>query len=183
MTIASHQGLVRIIAPITEPLTLAEAKLYLRIDGSAEDSLIADLIAVARELAEQYMRISLITQQWKISFDDYVPEELLLPYPPIVSIESIMIFARDGSSVVVEPDSYFIGSSQDTLVFDTIIYGHRIEIIYNTGYGNAADIPSPIKYGMLAHMAFLYEQRGEAEIATLPRQSMALYSPFRRVSL
>ena len=43
------------IAPVTEPVTLAEAKEYARIDGSAEDALITSLIKMARLHCESYM--------------------------------------------------------------------------------------------------------------------------------
>lgn len=39
---------------ITEPITSAEAKLYLRVDDTAEDTLIGHLITAAREFAERH---------------------------------------------------------------------------------------------------------------------------------
>ena len=44
------------MADVTEPVTLAEAKLHLRINpgDTSEDSLIKDLITAAREFCENY---------------------------------------------------------------------------------------------------------------------------------
>jgi len=39
-------------APASEPITLAEAKLYLRVDTTADDALITALITAARETVE-----------------------------------------------------------------------------------------------------------------------------------
>ena len=42
-----------------EPVSLQEAKTYLRIDGEEEDSLLATLISAARQHAENYLNASL----------------------------------------------------------------------------------------------------------------------------
>ncbi|MEQ1790660.1 MAG: head-tail connector protein, partial [Rickettsiales bacterium] len=60
--------LERISAPATEPITLAEAKLYLRVDSSSEDNLITDLIVAARMSAEAWLKNSLISQSWKLVY-------------------------------------------------------------------------------------------------------------------
>lgn len=39
---------------ITEPISLSDAKLYLRVDDTAEDILIGHLITAAREFAERH---------------------------------------------------------------------------------------------------------------------------------
>ena len=42
-----------------EPVSLQEVKTYLRIDGEEEDSLLADLLAAARQHAEDYLNAEL----------------------------------------------------------------------------------------------------------------------------
>ena len=42
-----------------EPVSLQEVKTYLRIDGEEEDSLLADLLATARQHAEDYLNAEL----------------------------------------------------------------------------------------------------------------------------
>ncbi len=183
MIMPSRRALVRTLMPVSEPLTLAEAKLYLRVDGNEEDSLIADLISAARDAAEKYLRNSLVEQQWKLSFDDYAPQTVTLAYGPVVSVESVTLIDRDGNAQIYSSSLYSLNAGKDALRFNTVLYGHRIEILYNTGYGNPADIPAPIRYGMLAHIAAMYEQRGEATLVAIPKHSVALYAPFREVCL
>ena len=60
---------VLLTPPAVEPLTLAEAKSYLRVDTVDEDDTIAALIAAARLLVEAYARRALITQSWRLSLD------------------------------------------------------------------------------------------------------------------
>ena len=66
-------------SPMTEPLTLAETKLALRVDGNEDDNMIIGLIKAARIMAEEYLRRSLITQTWKLQFDNFAPSIVNLP--------------------------------------------------------------------------------------------------------
>lgn len=173
--------LVRVSDPATEPLTLAEAKLFLRVDGSEEDALVTDLITAVRVAAEEYLRLSLITQSWKLSFNDCAPVETYLPRGPVTAITSVTAYDRAGASTTVSSGNYYLDAAHDTLVFDAQIVSHRVDVVYVTGYGNAAAVPRPLKLGMLAHIAALYERRGEGD--ALPQETIALYAPFREVSL
>ena len=57
--------------PATEPVSLAEAKLYLRVDSSDEDDLITSMIVSARQMIENHLRSALITQTRKMTLDDF----------------------------------------------------------------------------------------------------------------
>lgn len=82
---------VQTIAPAAEPVTLAEAKLYLRVDGNEEDRLINDLIQSARQQIEQWLRRSLVTQGWKLSQRFVAGQCLRLSLGPIQMIESVSV--------------------------------------------------------------------------------------------
>ena len=57
--------LVQTLAPQVEPLTVAEAKVHLRVDDDLveEDALIERIIKAARRYAEKETQRSLITQK------------------------------------------------------------------------------------------------------------------------
>ncbi len=169
-------------APATEPLTLAETKTYLKIENTNDDTLITSLITLVRKAAEDFLCASLITQSWKISYDKYAPSCVYLPMGPIIAITSVTVFARDGSSSVMAASTYYLTSGNRKLVFDASPIGHRIEIIYTAGYGTSgAYVPSPIRYGMLAHLAAVYDGRvGDRDI---PKQAVEFYLPYRGVRL
>ena len=57
--------------PTAEPVTLAEAKLHLRVDGTDEDTLITMLISSARTHAENVCRRSFMTQTWCLYLDGF----------------------------------------------------------------------------------------------------------------
>jgi uncharacterized phiE125 gp8 family phage protein len=64
-------GLVLTTAPSVEPLSLAEGKLFLRVDASDDDALISALIKTARRFVENYTGKALITQAWTLWLDRF----------------------------------------------------------------------------------------------------------------
>lgn len=175
--------LERIEAPASEPLTLEETKLYLRVDSDVEDSLIEDLIVAARMAAEQFLRQSLMMQSWKLAYDDYLPEFVRLPMGPVTGVESVTVISRTGDEQVITDNYYYLNAARDMLILDSVLFGHRVEVMYDTGYGDAADVPSPIRGGLLAHIAAMYDLRGEHAPHPLPDQAVRLYMPFREIRL
>jgi uncharacterized phiE125 gp8 family phage protein len=174
--------LLRVSDPQSEPVTLTEAKTYLRVDSTDQDSLIGDLIVTARALAEQWLKRSLITQSWKLSYGLAVGGAIALPMGPIVSITSVVATLIDGSTVTLDPAQYYLNAAQDGIIFKAISIGQHIDITYVAGYGDATLVPKPIKLGILAHIASLYDDRGQ-NATTLPEHSVRLYAPYRGVGV
>lgn len=170
----------RSVGPAEEPVSASDAKAFLRISGSAEDTLVARLIVASREAAESYLQRSLVTQTWKLSYDDYTPSRILLPRGPIQSIISVKLIARDGSETTVDAGSYYLNSGKELLVLDSPLISHMVEITYVTGYGAASAVPSAIRQGMFAHIAEMYEKRAEA--LPISRNTQTLYQPYRVMS-
>lgn len=175
--------LTRISAPAAEPLTLAETKSYLRVTSDDEDALIHDLAVAARMTAEEWLKRSLITQSWKLAYDSCLPICVTLPMGPVNSITSVIIVNRDNTTQTVDSNSYYLNAAKDAVIFDVSLVGFRIEITYVTGYGNDENVPRPIKHGLLAHIASMYDNRGEIGSTALPPQTAALYMPYRGVAL
>src|SRR4051812_29302135 len=115
--------LTRLNAPATEPVTLSETKLYLRVDSTAEDSLITDLIVAARMSAEQWLKSSLITQSWKLVYNDYLDDAVILPMGPVASITSVIIVNRDTSTQTISAANYYLNAAKTMLLFDNYISG------------------------------------------------------------
>lgn len=66
-------ALKQLVGPTVEPVSLAEARQFLRIDDdfTDDDALVLMLIASARRSAEQLCRRVLISQQWRLVFDRF----------------------------------------------------------------------------------------------------------------
>ncbi|MEY3740425.1 MAG: hypothetical protein RLZZ192_1101, partial [Pseudomonadota bacterium] len=61
--------------PIDEPVTLAEAKLHLRVDFDEDDALILALISAARQAAQTITGRQFITARWKMVLDRFAGQE------------------------------------------------------------------------------------------------------------
>lgn len=181
-----------ITAPAAEPLSLAEAKLHLRVDHADEDTLITALIVAARGCAEHETGRALVTQTWELVLDAF-PEAFVLRKPPIASVTSVKY---------IDPAT---GAEQTLDLADTLLdeisepgylvpaYGkawpearataNAVRVRYVCGYGNAAAVPAAIKQWMLLAIGTMYEQRGTAVAGTfapLPDRFWgALLDPYR----
>ncbi|MDX2073481.1 MAG: head-tail connector protein [Alphaproteobacteria bacterium] len=181
MTHFRHRGLVRVTPPTAEPLTLQETKEFLRIPHNDDDSRINDMIVTARSLAEQWLRRSLITQGWKVSFEDAITGTIRLPMGPVQSITSVVTTTVDGVPLTIPTTAYLLSVTQDAIVVDNIISGHRIDITYVAGYGSGSQLPKPIKLGMLQHIAAMLDS--EMTLAPIPDSVLPFYTPFRELAL
>lgn len=118
--------------PGAEPLTLAEAKLWLRVDQSSEDTLITDLISAARLHFEAITGICCISQQWKVTFSqtpstysaqNYTQllgingitvsssgREFVFPRAPLISVDNLQYLDSTGSLQTFASTNYTVGS-------------------------------------------------------------------------
>ena len=171
------RGLVRVVAPAAEPLALVETKEFLRVEHSDDDARISDMIVTARTLAEQWMRRSLVTQSWKLTQEEAIYSTIRLPMGPGQSITSVTTTSENGTVATVPTSEYALSASRESLVITTVITGFRIDITYAAGYGTTAQVPRPIKLGMLSHVAALYD--GRAGLVPIPDEVLSCYMPFR----
>src|SRR5512134_4027569 len=87
---------LRVITPPTvEPVSVETAKLFLRVDGTDEDTLITSLVMGARETGEELARRAFITQTLEMIVDDWPPKFVLaLMRPPLQSVVSVKYYDR-----------------------------------------------------------------------------------------
>ncbi len=199
-------------APSVEPVALSTAKAYLRISGTGEDALISTMIEAARSFCEEFLGRALITQTITFTLDatsevdstlwegtrtgphiNFYKDFISLPRPEIQSVTSVKTFADDNSETTFSASKYYVDISRDPgrivlLTGETwptaLRVANAIEVVYVAGYGNAPSaIPAPIRMGMMQHIAYLYDQRGDMkdfqQTRVMPPAVQNLYMPYR----
>jgi hypothetical protein len=122
--------LIETIPPAAEPVSLSDAKAFLRVSGNDEDTLITNLIKTARISVEQYINQKLITQtitawgdmlppfknsQWWDGSKDGKLSELLagvdyisLMTGPVQSVTHFKTYDTSNSPSTFNSGSYFV---------------------------------------------------------------------------
>jgi len=173
-------------APSEEGLiTLAEAKLHLKVEGNDEDSLIQGLIDASIDWIDgpqgwlgRALNVQTITEYR----DCFWARPLTLSYPPVRSITSIGYLDGSGVAQIVPSDSYEAINGAVDLVWGkswpSTAYRERgIRIVYEAGYD---ELPAAIKVACLMMIGFLYENREATTDEALHSGAvMALLSPYR----
>jgi uncharacterized phiE125 gp8 family phage protein len=171
----------------SEPVSLAEAKLFLRIDHNSEDSLIATLIGAAREAVEAGCGRALITRRVRESLDIWRRDAVggaELGLGPVTNVVAVRLIADNGAQSVIDPARYRLDGRGDRprLVFDTGLPATLrsvggIEIEYDAGFASdAPSLPVSLRLATLHIVAALYEARQGG--ASVPEAARALMRPF-----
>ena len=190
-------ALVMTSGPASEPVTVAEAKAHMRIDGTVEDVLIASLIVTSRLHVEAALDLALINQSWTLILDRWPPgPEVDIPLAPLQAVNAVKVKNSAGVPSTVSPTNYLVdlASKPPRIVWnnaaraDPGVPAGGIEIEFAAGFGaSAANVPAPLKHAVLMLTAHWYEHRDANEIgasaARIPDAISDLIQPFRKIRL
>ncbi|MGV6871731.1 head-tail connector protein [Pseudochelatococcus sp. B33] len=185
---------ILLTGPLVEPVTLADIKGYLRLDGNGEDRLIHSLITAARLMVEAESGRCLIGQTWRLVLDRWpLGGTFRLPLSPVAATAGARVFGGDGAATDVAPASLRLDALADPariVVAGPVPQPGRalsgIEIDVRAGYGEGvADVPQPLRHAVRAIVARWFELRGDdtEHVPAIPREAQALIAPFRRARL
>ena len=181
--------------PALEPVDLVEAKAHLRVDGTQDDVLITSLIIAARQVAESLLGRAFITQTLRLLCDEAPGRVLVLPRAPLQSIVHVKVYDDADVAVTVSAALYQADTAGNRLALregaawpavSRALNGFEVQ--YVAGYGAAAsDVPMALRRGLLAHVAHLYNHRGDGlmrvgvseAMTAIPREALVLYAPYR----
>jgi uncharacterized phiE125 gp8 family phage protein len=191
-------ALVMTAGPATEPISLAETKAHLRIDGSDEDALLSSLIVAARAFVEKALARALITEIWSLYLDAWPRSGwIALPIAPVQSVTAVRVYDPEDVASVVETGSYSVDALSEParLVLSSgaaqMLPPRRLnayEVAFTAGYGDdASDVPEPIRQALKLLVAHWFEHREPVVLGELPQEVPAtvagLLLPYRRVLL
>lgn len=168
-------------APVSDVLDLDAVKLHLRVDQTADDDLITDLIQGAAALAEQYTGRALMEQSWTLT-DTAAQWPLLLPRWPVQSVTSLIVDGVQQVTAGVLSSAYTLYSGDEACI-DSDAGGAEVTAVYRAGYSSAAAVPLPIRQWMLLHIGQWYAYREATVISAGSLHPLpfvdSLLSPYR----
>ena len=186
-----------ISGPALEPVTLADAKAHLRLDGDDDDQYLTAAIVSARVHVEVMTRRLLIEQHWRVYLDAWPKKRIVTLSPaPLTAVDAVTVYDADGNPVVVSPEDYDIDTvgvpgrlvlaSDVPAVVGRAVNG--IEIDVAAGYGpSSVDVPAPLRQAIMMLVAHWYEHRGvvghDQAVNVPPLGFDALIAPYRILSL
>lgn len=157
-----------VTAATVEPITLEEAKLFLRVDTDADDTLITALISAAREYAEHYTQATFADVVYELALDAFPVGCIDLPNGHIVTVTSIKYTDEAGVEQTLGSSAYalsdygmvaFVYPVSSWPVAKTIPNAVRIRYSVSAGAVSAA-----ARTAMLELVAHFYESRENAGI-------------------
>lgn len=197
-------ALLELAPPGAEPVSVSDARSWLRVVHEEEDALITSLIAAARERVEALTGRALIARGLCETLDDWPRARtdgrsgaVRLPAPPLISVEAVRIYGAAGAPELWSADEYQVDTRSDPgriiplAPFSLPRPGRRaagIEIDFTAGYGpDPQDVPGPLREAVLRLAAHAYggrlapeAERGEGQ---LPDGVAHLIRPYTRVRL
>ncbi len=185
-----------IVPPNVLAVDLDTVKLYLRLDvaDTGEDSILTLFVDTAVELFEKYTGRTLFQTTFRTFRDQFFSRQFVLIRAPLVTFLTFD-YIKNGILTPVDP-SIFYTTNEDPYsriilkvdeVFptDIDIEKQAIQITFIAGIADNSNVyPNDIKIGLLQLIAFLYENRGDCNLATLgveklPASSVAIFNKYR----
>jgi uncharacterized phiE125 gp8 family phage protein len=168
------------VAPTSEPFLVAEAKEWLKVDSTADDSLITALIAATREHIESSTGLALFTQTITETLDSWpLYEEVSNPFQafnllryPVQSISSIAYTDSSGDSQTLASSKYVLDSTSSHFARVGLAAGQTwpglsnriasVTVTYVAGWSSVEDIPEDLIIAMKLLLTYFYEKRADS---------------------
>lgn len=184
---------ILLTGPAVEPLTLVEMKAYLRLDGTAEDDLVATLVTAARLTVEAHSRRILNTQTWRLVLDAWpAGGTVRVPLAPFAGLVAARVFDAAGMAETVPVEAFVVDTKSEPgrVILSPAVPGpgrpvNGIELDVSAGYGPAAaDVPMPLRQAVRMVAARWFDHRGDEPSLDGPMLAdVALIAPYRRARL
>ncbi|MGH6859928.1 MAG: head-tail connector protein [Phyllobacterium sp.] len=151
--------------PALEPVTLAQARQFLRLDDGGEDELLAGLVKAARETLEMQAGLVLIDQIFRLHVDRWPAQGLVsIAKHPVRAIVSVTAYGKEGAPVPIAGNEMHLEAASRPA---RLHLGSRpagtsaLDIDFTAGFGETgADVPDALRHAILNLVAHWYEYRG-----------------------
>ncbi|WPO39006.1 head-tail connector protein [Tardiphaga sp. 42S5] len=184
-----------LVPPASEPLSLAEARQFLRVEHADDDAVITALIAAARAHVEALTRRALLTQTWRFMLDAWPANGRFTPrIGPLKTLLVARVFDASGVAQALDVESFVADSAAHVIAAPCwalpapgrAVAGIELDVI--CGFGAlASEVPVDLLHALKILLAHWYDNRGLAAsgggAAMQPAGLHALTAPYRGLSL
>ena len=186
--------LIKVSQPTSEPVTLAEAQLHLRLDTAGsppahpDDALVQAFISASRESAESYTGVTIAACEYEAQGTP-TNEKLSLQTHPVNSVSSVTYQDGDGVTQTVDAADYYVDNfaKPAVLVFKKNTPVQDVTVRFTAGFTdgqspNPYPTPSAVKAAILLMLGNLYENRetvSAIESFERPQSATYLLTPYR----
>lgn len=181
-------GLVRVLHPVADAITIHTAKKQCEIamSDSTHDEHLHRLIVAATQKVEEDTRRALITQTWKLTKNCFPRREILVPKPPLVSVQEITYIDHIGEQQILDTSEYQVSSGSPAVICPK--NGHSwpttqcdsldaVGITFTAGYGHGShSVPSKFQNVIAELVAFYFANRGDVQSQIPEHISIAIKS-------
>lgn len=173
------------LLPGEAPVSLNEARGWLRLGATIDDAVIAGLVRAATNICEAFIGQWLVVRAGEKEAPlpaDRIP----LGARPVVAIDGVTLLSPDGSEQPLGEDAYRVTIARDgsgCVAVNDPGEAARVRIAYRAGMAEGANgVPEAIRQGIVRMTQHLHDARDGAE-AGPPAMIAALWQPWRRLTL
>lgn len=161
-------GITVLADAVVEPVSLTDAKKWMRIEYTEDDVLIQNLLESARKHIEKLTGLSLVNKQIRavVELNGLIPHVWMvdLPYGPLVCVDEVKYKTGINTyDILTKNDDYEVVGGKLWMY----LQGNYV-ITYQAGYGT---IPDDLANDILTLTAWMYENRGKKMEAD-PRRTL-----------
>lgn len=165
-----HSAPITLVAPAAEPITLDQARDYLRADGTALDEEIGMLLAAARTEVEQATGQRLMEQTVRVLADSFADLDHF-DVGPVNQVLAIRYQDRAGAEQLLDAGTFeLFGAGLDRAVrpvsgasWPRVRNASQvIKLDLAVGYPDAASVPQNLRFAIFAVLRARFEGRDPA---------------------
>jgi len=190
---------LELVSQSTAPVTLADFKTFLKIDGSDEDTFLNLCISAAVTAVEKYIKRVLVNSQFNLYLDQFPPvnenteyrifnaSEIWLPNPPAIAIGSIKTYDESNAESTFSSANYLLDAPNGRIYLNegaiwpsALRQKNAIKINYTCGYGTC---PDSLKQIVMIYGGQLYNSRCECAMPDSIKSMLSAYKLYDELGM
>lgn len=188
---AGEWGLVQTAAPTAEPITIDQARAWLRVDGTDEDATITMLLKAARRFVERRTNRALMASSWRMTLDcfpsplagydsqSYEPQlgRITLPRGPVTAVSAVSYVDTAGANQTLAAGTdYLVDLTREPVriapawakAWPTArTQQAAVTVDFVAGYATAAAVPEDLTLAVRLLVGHWFEHRESVVVGTI----------------